>query len=155
MSSNETRRTPYDDSYGTCERTDAKLRIYSGAMVPEEVTNRLKIKPTWTQTVGETFRNSLERERIASINGWFLSSEGMVSSLDLRRHLDWLLERLIPAKQELLELQKLSGVSMDISCIWWSAYGHGGPILWPEQMSRMSELNLECGFDLYFYGDED
>lgn len=149
------RRTPYDDAYGTCERTAVKLRIHPGEMVPELVTRRLGVEPTSTQKVGEVFRNSLGRERTAPINAWFLSSEGKVSSLDLRRHLDWLLGRLMPAKEALLALQNCAGVGMDVSCVWWSAHGHGGPVLWPEQMSQLAELNLECGFELSFYGDDD
>lgn len=148
------RRTAYDDSYGTCERTDAKLRIYPGEMLPDHVTGRLGLQPTTTQSIGEVFRNSLGRERTAAISGWFLSSEGKVSSLDLRRHLDWLLQCLMPAKQALLELQECPGVSMDVSCVWWSAHGDGGPVLWPEQMCKLAELNLECGFELAFYDND-
>lgn len=155
MRAHKGRRTPYDDAYGTCERTDVTLRIYPGEMIPELITQRLGIEPTSTQKVGQVFRNSLGRERTASINGWFLSSEGKVTSLDLRRHLDWLLDRVMPAKEPLLELQWRSGLDMDVSCVWWSAQGHGGPVLWPEQMARLAELNLECGFELAFYGDDD
>lgn len=155
MRAHRGRRTSYDDAYGTCERTDVTLRIYPGEMNPELVTRRLGIEPTSTQEVGQVFRNRLGRDRTASINGWFLSSEGKISSLDLRRHLDWLLDRVMPAKEALLELQWCPGLGMDVLCVWWSAHGHGGPVLWPEQMARLAELNLECGFELSFYGDDD
>ena len=43
---------------------------------------------------------------------------------------------------------------MGIDCVWRSLAGHGGPVLWPEQMKKMSRLNLECSFDIYFVNDE-
>jgi hypothetical protein len=43
---------------------------------------------------------------------------------------------------------------MRVNCVWWSAAGHGGPTLWPEQMAALAALNLECSFDVYFFGDE-
>ena len=46
-------------------------------------------------------------------------------------------------------------VRMEVWCRWDSASGHGGPTLEPEQMRLMGELNLQCGFDIYFAGDEE
>ncbi|MEW5959070.1 MAG: DUF4279 domain-containing protein [Chloroflexota bacterium] len=149
------RGTPYDDEYATCEFTYAKLRVYPGKLDPMSVTQYLGITPTSTMTEGEHIVNSLGRERIVPQNGWFLSSEGQVSSKDVRRHLDWLLDRLEPISERLKGLQEQPEVKMYIVCIWWSAYGQGGPTLWPEQMKRMAEMNLECGFDIYFFGDEE
>lgn len=44
---------------------------------------------------------------------------------------------------------------MSVDCIWWSASGGGGPTLWPEQMACMAALNLECSFDISFYGPDE
>jgi Domain of unknown function (DUF4279) len=154
MSNFLSRKTPYNDEYATCEFTYAKLRIYPGEFNPVTITHYLGITPTSTQTKGESTINSLGRGRIAPVNSWFLSSEGYVSSKDVRRHLDWLLDKLEPVSDRLKELQKQPEVRMAINCIWWSAYGQGGPTLWPEQMKRMAEMNLECAFDIYFFGDE-
>ena len=144
------RNTPMNSIYGTCERTCAKLQIYSGDMHPSVVTERLGIVPTSVIVKGEfSPRNSrgLRRVRVGKINGWFLSSEDFVPSKDVRHHLDWILERLEAKKVVLLELQDVPGVKMFIFCPWWSKHGQGGPTLWPEQMRGMAELNLECAFD--------
>lgn len=150
----ESRRTPYDELYPTCERADAALRIYTGDLDPQEVTKRLAIKPDSVQTKGEVRGNSIGRTRIVQINGWFLSSEGKVLSKDLRHHLDWLLGIVYPGREALLGLQRTRGVRMDVNCVWWSAHGHGGPTLWPEQMHLLSDLGLECSFDVYFFGED-
>lgn len=154
MNKFSSRRTPYDDLYATCEFTYAELRIYPGTLDPISVTQSLGIPPTSTMTKGERTVNSLGRERIHPKNGWFLSSEKEVLSKDVRRHLDWLLNKLEPARYELEMLQQTPEVRMDINCIWWSAYAQGGPTLWPEQMAKLAELNLECGFDISFYGPD-
>lgn len=81
----------YDDSYPTCERADAELRVYTGEMDPDLVSRRLGISPSRLLVKGQQITNSLGRERVVKLNGWFLSSEGTSASRDLRRHIDWLL----------------------------------------------------------------
>jgi hypothetical protein len=131
------------------------LRIYPGSYDPDHVTNLLGIAPTKHVRVGETTINPRNgRSRVGRVNGWFLSCEGSIASLDLRRHLDWLLALLEPKAKELGTLQATEGVSMNVICIWWSKHNTGGPTLWPEQMSALSRLNLECGFEFSFDGDE-
>ncbi len=147
------RLTPVDPSYATCERTCAVLRIYSGQLHPAEVTARLDLQPSSTVATGEASPpNSLGHVRVGKLNGWFLSSEENVTSMDLRDHLDWLLTRLISHAQALHDLQDESGVTMSVNCPWWSR-GMGGPTLWPEQMQQLTELNLEISFDFAYYGD--
>jgi hypothetical protein len=155
MSRQSSRNTPIDDEYGTCIETRAKLLIYPGEMSPHEVTRRLGVEPTEANVAGEERLNRLGRQRVIKLNGWFLSSEGHVTSLDTRRHLDWLLARIEPKKEALLALQSVPGVRMTVSCPWYSRSGHGGPTLWPEQMRALADLNLECGFDFYFLPDDD
>lgn len=149
------RLTPIDDEYGTCLETRATLLIYPDQVSPHDVTERLGLEPTRLNVVGEEHVNKLGRRRVVKINGWFLSSEGHVHSLDLRRHLDWLLARIAPRADALNDLQSVSGLRMSVACAWYSRSGHGGPTLWPEQMNALSELNLECSFDVYFLPDDD
>jgi hypothetical protein len=152
----ESRMTAVDPDYGTCERTCAQLRIYSGSMPPAEVTRILGISPTGTVTFGEVSPpNSLGRTRTGKVNGWFLSSEQAVASRDLRNHLDWLVAMVSPAQLGLQTPQDTPGVKMYVACVWWSKEGGGGPTLWPEQMSGLARLNLECSFDFQYYGEDD
>lgn len=149
------RRTPYNDDYQTCERTYAALLIYPEVLNPAVITERLAIEPTRMSVKGVDQPTPSGQVRPAPRNLWVLSSEGQVDSLDVRRHLDWLLERLSPARQALLELQLVPGTRMGVNCIWWSAHGTGGPTLWPEQMAGLAELGLEVSFDVSFFGPED
>jgi Domain of unknown function (DUF4279) len=146
------RRTPYDDVYPTCERTYAELRIYGDILDPDDISCQLKLEPTSVQRKGEVREGFRGRAKTTKVGGWFLSSEGRVDSLDLRRHLDWLLTQLSPAAEDVKVIAARPEVSMHVTCIWWSKYGHGGPTLWPEQMSELARLDLECAFELSFHG---
>jgi hypothetical protein len=93
--------------------------------------------------------------RIPKLNVWSISSEGKVSSKDLRDHLDWLLNVLEGRRDGLFRLQAMPDVRMNVLCVWWASEGGGGPVLWPEQMQGLAMLNLECAFDFQYYGDKE
>src|SRR5690606_31118503 len=93
--------TPYND---TCARTYANLRIYSGELDPSLIEERIKVPATQINRKGDVRINSRGRSRVLPENAWFLSSEGHVTSMDLRHHLDWLLAKLEPSGQQLREL---------------------------------------------------
>lgn len=155
MTNIQSRLTPYDDAYGTCSKTHVKLRIYPGSLSPSDITSRLRLQPTQVNVAGEKRVSPSGRVRVLPFNAWFLSSEEDVRSLDLRRHLDWLLARLSPEAAALLSLQDEPGLRMSVNCVWWSRSGHGGPTLWPEQMRVLSDLNLECSFDIYLSSEDE
>ena len=43
----------------------------------------------------------------------------------------------------------------NVTCIWWSAEGDGGPTLDPSQMRILAALNLECAFEFAYFGPEE
>ena len=138
----------YDDMNATCLKTYATFRIYPGDLDPSSVTEQLGIEPSEWQRKGEPFRSASFATKAAELNGWFLHSKGHVDSRDSRRHVDWLLDQLVPKQDAIRSLQQ-AGCKMDISCYWLSAEGHGGPTLSPLQMGKLALLNIELGFDVY------
>jgi hypothetical protein len=126
------------------------LRIYPDELTHQQVTELLGVQPTEAYNVGDHVPLSGRRVRLTRRTVWLLSSEVTVSSKDTRAHLDWLLDQVAQAQQSLFDLQFHHEVKMSVCCVWWSA-GGGGPTLWPEQMKRLAELNLECSFDIYFF----
>ncbi|WP_425615793.1 DUF4279 domain-containing protein [Anatilimnocola sp. NA78] len=136
--------------YPTCERTYITLRIYPESLDPSDVTARLGIEPSSWQRRGESRQpGSLP----AKLHGWFLSSQGVVESRDMRRHLDWLLSIVESRANAILDLQSKS-CRMDISCFWVSSSAHGGPSVLPGQMRELARLNLALDFDIYFGSDQ-
>ena len=87
------------------------------------------------------------REVRRPISGWFLCSKGEVESKDVRRHIDWILDRIRGLENGIESLHR-EGWRSDINCYWLSI-GHGGPMLDPPQMTDLAKLNLTCGFDVY------
>lgn len=130
----------YNDTYETCYETFATLSIYTKETLPEIVTTLLEITPSKIIVKGQTRKNC--------VNAWFLYSEKNVDSKDLRRHIDWLLEKIYP-KKGLINILIEKGFRVEISCFWSSNQGHGGPILWPTQLQKIADLNLELNFDFY------
>jgi hypothetical protein len=137
--------------YPTCERTYATLRIYPESLDPFDVTSRLGIEPSDWQRRGESRRPG---SRPARLHGWFLSSQGVLESRDVRRHLDWVLSIVVPRADTILALQS-EACRMDVSCFWASASGHGGPSVRPTQMRELARLNLELWFDVYLGSGQD
>lgn len=152
MSSNMPLRVTHitlpDTEYATCAETYAKLLIYPGNLGVDEVSKMLELEPTHKQDKGDRLINSRGQIRFAKNSLWMLSSEIDVDSKDLRDHLNWIVEKL--DKNKLGKLQLENDIKMTVTCVWWSVMGHGGPVLWPKQMKALSELNLECSFDIYF-----
>ena len=132
---------PYIDDYSACARTYATFRLYPGEASPSVVTRALGLVPTSVSVQGE--------KSPRHVNGWFLSSQGVIESRDSRRHIDWLLDQVEPVAAE-LDALVLSGAKADISCFWESSSGNGGPMLSPEQMKRLCRLHLSVGWDVWF-----
>ena len=136
----------YDDEYATCKATFATFRLYHPDLDAGAITAKLGVQPTRTQLRGVAPRDG---GRVAVTGGWFLSSEESVSSRDVRRHLDWVLDQLTPVAHELAALQA-AGYEADVSCYWLSASGHGGPGIRPSAAAKLVSLGLEVWFDVYF-----
>jgi hypothetical protein len=141
----------YDDDWASCASTHVTLRIYPGTIAIEEVSRRLSLTPTRTQTSSHRHTRPDGKVQAARPAGWFVSSKLHVQSRDVRRHLDWLLDQLLPLRQELDSL-RAEGALVDVSCYWLSAFGHGGPELSPTQASKLASLELPCWFDFYSQG---
>lgn len=142
----------YDDNYETCEKTHASLRIYSDIISPKEITKRLGMSSTSSMEKGKPFEGDTTRK--CTTNGWFIETKGIIDSKDSRRHIDYIADLLMPVKSELHKLIT-EDITVDISCYWLSLAGHSGPTLSPSQMKKLSELEIEVWFDVYFVSNDD
>jgi hypothetical protein len=131
MSILNSRLNPIASDNQNCYECYAQLLIYPSEIHPHKVSEALNLEATKINVIGDTLSNSLGKVREIKVAGWFLSSVYHVKSKDLRENL-----------------------KMTLCCVWRSRNGHGGPVLWPEQMKNISDLNLECSFDVYFNSDE-
>lgn len=146
----ETRITPISSSFETCAECFARLMIYPGNRHPDEITELLKIQPTEINVAGSSITNSRGLTRRVKESGWFLDSGSHMFSKDIREHIDWIIEKIMPNHVALKNIQEMNDVKMTLKCVWFSLLGHSGPVLWPEQMRALANLDLECSFDVYF-----
>jgi hypothetical protein len=114
---------------------------------PDEVTSLLGVTPTEIQRAGDP--RSPKADKVHKCSGWFLSTESLLTSLDARHHLDWILERVSDKRRELAILRD-RGYLLDACCRWDSKSGQGGPTLSPPQMLGFAQLGIELWFDIYF-----
>jgi hypothetical protein len=143
--------TPYSKDYGTCSYTHAWLRIMSEEMDPNEITKILNLTPTQIQHAGEP--RSAKSNKVRKTSGWWISTKGLLDSLDARHHLDWILERVSEKTEEIKLLQKREYL-VDVCVRWDSKSGHGGPTLSSKQLLGFGKLGIEVWFDIYFDDDE-
>lgn len=146
----QSRITPIAPNFESCVECFSRLTIYPGARHPDVITNMLNIQPTMINVVGDKVTNTRGRTREVMVSGWFLSTENIVVSKDIRQHIDWLVQAIRPRSRALKEIQEMSDMKITLRCVWFSLSGHSGPVLWPEQMKALAELDLECSFDIYF-----
>jgi hypothetical protein len=136
----------YNDEYETCNTTYVTLRVYSDSLSPQEITSYLEIVPS--EVIEKNIEKDILTNKRISHNAWFLTSENNINSKDCRRHLDYLLDMLLPVKKRLNMLES-QGAKIDISCFWLSESGQGGPTLSAPQFSKLAELGIELWFDIY------
>jgi len=137
-------RTLYNENYSPCDYTHAGFRVISDNLDLDDVAKVLGIAPTRTHSPREPSEGY----------GWFLSTEGILDSLDLRDHLDWILMHVSGKREAIKRLQE-RGYQVDIGVKWDSKYGHDGPTLSPENLIGLGKLGLEVWFDIYFFGGND
>src|SRR5713226_10670143 len=115
----------YVDSYSTCAVTHASLGIFHDDLDPEEITRLLGLQPTRGWKRGEP-RNPRARTPIpAKFGVWLLSTRGIVQSRDVRRHIDWLLDRAEP-RGAVFKMLHERGCRTDLRCFWLSRGRAGG-----------------------------
>lgn len=138
----------FDDDYPSCLETYATLRVFSEKSTAAEIAAVLGLPATESFSRGDFFGSKGQTRRHS---GWLLSTQGLVTSRDGRRHLAWLLDRL-RNKNEALESLRKSGADLDISCYYLSV-GQGGPIMSSAQMLELGQLGLDVWWDMYFDPD--
>ena len=136
-----------DPDYPTCAATFLTLCIHHAERDPEVVSRRLQLTASHTQRRGDP-RPSTTFPHPFRIGGWFLTSEGELTSRDVRDHLDWLVARLAGRADALARL-RAEGWTTTVSVYWRSRTGHGGPTINADGMAACGELGLDLWFDVY------
>lgn len=117
---------------------------------PDEFSGILNIDPDDSAKAGGERRNYVGELLEPHKEGWWkLSTEDKLSSKDINDHFKYLLDRLLPHKDEILKLTANGETYFNV--IWKSTYLYAGtgPVIEREIIRGTSELNAEIGFDIY------
>jgi hypothetical protein len=129
-------------------RTYASFRLIKRDLDPDSVTGLLGITPSEQGWPGDR----RGRDGPIEYGYWGLSSEGHVMSEDLADHIEWLLNRLEPARSHLLDL--LDGPHRsDIFCFWEAlpdSEGLSAGLRFSASLlRRISSFNIALDLDIY------
>ena len=138
----------YIDDHFACQKTHVTLAVYPETLTISQVTERLGVEPTSWQELGKLPSDPKRRQTPAKRTAWFLETDGCLTSLDARRHMDWVLARFV-GRDEVIKLLQAEGNEIRMWCYWLSKAGHGGPLLSPFQMRRLAELEINVEYDVY------
>lgn len=73
----------------------------------------------------------------------------------LEVHLRWLLDRLLPVREGVLEIvQTDRRIGADFFCALYLKQGNEGLVLSPRTLEEMSALNAELDLDIYWIGSD-
>lgn len=131
--------------FSSCESCFVTLCIYHDNISSDEVTEMLLMQPSKQRKIGELLGMGIFVKR----NGWFLSTEDLVDSRDIRAHI-WDLILKISEKNDVIANLIGFGHEIIMSCYWDSASGNGGPILDAKTMAALSFLGIDLHFDVWF-----
>ncbi|QDU23969.1 DUF4279 domain-containing protein [Urbifossiella limnaea] len=118
---------------------------------PEVVTTRLGLTPDQAERRGDERRH----QRSGAVLGlfheglWALGSLPRVDSKDVNDHFRWVLGRLLPHKEAVLELAR--GGEVFFNVLWKSTYLYAGtgPLIDAECLAGVAALGGGMGFDIY------
>ena len=113
---------------------------------PDEVTAIVGVAPTSVQRRGDPVEK--RPGKTYSRGGWWISTQGLLTSKDARHHLDWIIGKMSGKEAEFAQLHE-RGYLVDLCVRWDSRHGHGGPTIGPEQMRALADLGLDLWFDVY------
>jgi Domain of unknown function (DUF4279) len=125
-----------------CYETHATLRIFSEDHSPDAIASVLGIKAN----EGHIRDLSSRYRPVREANYWAWCTRMSVDSRDNNLHLDAVIEKLMPRRDELAKLQGM-GCRIDI-VNYWVSNGVGGPYLSVDTMRALVELNLPVWWDM-------
>lgn len=125
--------------------------IISGdSLNPNIVTERLNIVPDDAAQKGDERQNHLGQKLTPHTEGfWRIDTENKVHSKDINDHLRYLLERLLPHRDQLVQFALMGETFFDV--LWQSTYLYAGtgPVIDAENLQGIGQLRATMGFDIY------
>ncbi|WP_353327895.1 DUF4279 domain-containing protein [Chitiniphilus shinanonensis] len=119
-----------------CRSVYVTLCIYTrNSLAHSSIEEMIGLEPTRTSKKNDLY-------------GWFISTQCSTNSKDINDHLKLLIS-IIDRGGRFFEIQRKKEYQCRIMAFWESESGNGGPVLHPETMRTIADLNLELHFDIW------
>ncbi len=123
---------------------------------PEDVTRAIGSSPSRCARRGDPQRNLRGDLVGAEDEGWWeLSSLPQVDSKDINDHFEYLLTRLLPRRDALLEMAVGGETFFDVHWASTYLYAGTGPLMSPGVCEGIGALRAGIGFDIYQVDEDD
>lgn len=132
-------------------KTAAIVGFYGDELDPDEITKHLECVPTIGVKKGDTWRTSLNTEKVAHTGSWRLKADRRVPG-DLDRQINQLLDR---ATEDLTAWSVFaSRFRAVVFCGLFLKNGNEGLSLRPETLLRIGARGLVLDLDIYSEADD-
>jgi hypothetical protein len=134
----------------------ATLRFVGDALDPDEISNTLRQKPTRAYRKGERYKSGPRSPELSGKTGlWYLSTDDITPSNNLRDHLDALIRLISPfgdhdrRLRQLREIMDKRDLEAHLTLFWRGAPGAEKPSISSVQADVFRHLNadIETDFD--------
>ena len=136
-------------------RVAVQSLIYSEALAPDEISSRLDLQPTKTAEKGVKHGKRTGSPVDVPRNMWQLSSESHVTELDLTSHLDWMLSKLFPVREQLRTLRDNGTIECALVGVVWTNGTSAHVRFETRQMEMLVMLGMELQLEFADYGNDD
>jgi len=136
------------------DRIAVQAVIYSGVLAPEEITARLGLQPTNVAVKGLKYGSETGTPVNVPRHMWRLSSEPNVEASNFGKHLDWLLSKLLPVRNELSAIRNSGVVNFHMICVVWTSGTSAHIGISRDQMDALVCLGFDLQLEFSDYGDD-
>lgn len=126
----------------------AEFLILSDDFLPDDITEKLSIEPSFKWKVGEKI-NSEKHNRVYKSSGWEIST-GYEESLDINEQLNKILYKIHSCHEVLAQLCLVENIECRFCIVVKIENGQTPAMILSRELIKFaSEINAEIEFDLY------
>lgn len=135
-------------------RIAVQVVIYSETLSPGDISTWLNLQPTNATEMGIKLGQRTGTPVTVPRHMWQLSSESNVEILDFGCHLDWLLSKLLPVREQLIRLRDGGAAECTICGVVWTSGSSAHLELSVPQIEALVSLQLRLELEFTDYGDD-
>lgn len=138
-----------------CKETDVTFGIVGELLNPEEIESKIKIKADFSYAKNQVYYLG-NKPRVNKRQGiWQISTEDKLITTSVEKHFLYLLDRLEPVKEEIIEITEKYSLITYFNCSYTFTLIPGGPTLSQKTVKKIASLKAYLSFYLQEYEEDD